>query len=62
MSKDSWQSKNIQVHTYKLNLNALKVKLLQIHFQIWYIRVLQRNLNEDNMEAVSWRYKDNTLP
>jgi hypothetical protein len=62
MSKDSWQSKNIHVHTCKLNLNALKVKLLQIHFQIRYIRVLQRNLNEDNMEAVSWRYKDNTLP
>jgi hypothetical protein len=48
-------------HTYKMNLNALKVKLLQIQVQIRYIRVLQQKLN-DNAEAISRRYKGNTLP
>jgi hypothetical protein len=40
-------------HKYKFNLNALKVKLLQIQVQIRYNRILQRKLNEDNVEAIS---------
>jgi hypothetical protein len=32
--------------TYKLNLNDLKVKILQFKVQIWYITVLRRKLND----------------
>jgi hypothetical protein len=39
-------------HTYKLNLNALKDKILQFKVKIRYIRVLQWKLS-DNVEAIS---------
>jgi hypothetical protein len=33
--------------TYKLHLNDLVIKILQFEVQIWYLRVLQRKLNEE---------------
>jgi hypothetical protein len=48
-------------HIYKLSLNALKVKILQIRVQIRYIRVLQWKLN-DNTGAISRGYKGKTFP